>query len=473
MRARASEGTRDRHEQTERRPETRPRLISPDVASLLKLQSSVGNTNVTKLVARQAVDAPTVGGPAPLYKSWTRAEIRPIQRELRRLRLYNGSIDGALGPVGDQGLVEAFGGNEWRTLNSATVLTRLKAATRPRKGSGHDFRYGELFKDGLLDVTFGFGFMEELDAAGWAALTREMETALTSRGYQENKLLAVILLALSGGRTPNVEGRFFVKTRALVYQPPAGPPRPIHAIVRFLANPTGARGAETRAAFEQGMTEGDVAYYSGHGRYGSGPDFDRNFGKFTLRDRHGSVEQVIDDYSVLEHVLSREGDPWTRFEWRFRNHRLTVEFSNLGNLRLNARNLHPREFGAKLIHWAMDQTGTAVETGRGGALDAAAASHPEHKYRVLVFDGCRTQDYETSIRATPGFSTRSTDIIGARREVGFGAEVEAFVAFLDGIVGQQSPEEVAKGMNEEMKSHEGGYSGAPFKGSGLEDNPSR
>lgn len=32
----------------------------------------------------------------------------------------------------------------------------------------------ELFKDGLLDITFGFGFMEELDASGWDALTREM-----------------------------------------------------------------------------------------------------------------------------------------------------------------------------------------------------------------------------------------------------------------------------------------------------------
>jgi len=59
------------------------------------------------------------------------------------------------------------------------------------------------------------------------------------------------------------------------------------------------------------MTQGDAAYYSGHGRYGSGPDFDRNFGKFTLKDKDGNVEQVIDDYHVLEDVLRHEGDPWT------------------------------------------------------------------------------------------------------------------------------------------------------------------
>lgn len=464
MRARASE-PHDRPERIEHRPVTRLRSVSPGVAVLLDLQRSAGNTSVARLLARQAA-------PADPYKSWTKAEIRPIQRELRRLRLYGLSIDGILGRVADQGLVEAFGGDEWRALNSTTVLARLQAATRPRRVSGHDFRYGELFKDGLLDITFGFGFMEELDAAGWAALTQEMVAALTSRGYREDNRRATELFA-AGRRTVSGDGRFFVKENALIYRPPASAPKPIHAIVRFLANPTGTRGAETRAAFEEGMTQGDAAYYSGHGRYGSGPDFDRNFGKFTLKDKDGNVEQVIDDYHVLEDVLRHEGDPWTRFQWRHRHNRLTVEFSNLGNLRLNARNVHPGEFGAKIIHWSMDQTGTTAETGTGGALNTAAAAHPERKYRVLVFDGCSTQDYETSIRRTPAFGTRSTDIIGTRRSVGFGAEAEAFMAFVDGIVGRQSAEEVIKGMNQEMKDNEGGYSGAPFAGSGFGDNPSR
>jgi hypothetical protein len=48
------------------------------------------------------------------------------------------------------------------------------------------------------------------------------------------------------------------------------------------------------------------------------------------------------------------------------------------------------------------------------------------------------------------------------------------MAFLDGLVGQQSAEEVVKGMNQEMKEHESGYSGGgPFAGSGFGDNPSR
>jgi hypothetical protein len=126
-----------------------------------------------------------------------------------------------------------------------------------------------------------------------------------------------------------------------------------------------------------------------------------------------------------------------------------------------------------LINWAMDQTGTVAETGPEGALGAAAAANPNRKYRILVFDGCRTSDYEKSIRKTPGFDPRSADIIQTTRTVGFGAEAEALMAFLDGLVGQQSAEEIIKSMNEEMKQHEGGYAGAPFAGSGFGDNPSR
>jgi len=236
----------------------------------------------------------------------------------------------------------------------------------------------------------------------------------------------------------------------------------------------GDKGVEARQAFEEGMTQGDAAYYSGHGRYGSGPDFDRNFGKFTLLDKNGDVEQVIDDYEVLGQVLAKEGGgAWARFLWRWDHNRIQVDFSNAGNLRLNAKNKHPEEFGGKLINWAMDQTGQTAATGPGGELATQAAANPDRKYRVLVFDGCRTQDYEGAIRKTEGFDTKSADVIETRRTVGFGAEAEAFCAFLDGLVGQQSAEDVVKGMNEEMKGNEEGYAGAPYVGSGFGDNLSR
>jgi hypothetical protein len=455
-----------------------PEPASPrsDHAALLALQSTIGNAEVARMLARQPAtleEAPPADAP---YLAWPKEEVRPIQRELKRLRLYNLGIDGILGKISDQGLVEAFGGDEWRTLDSTTVLERLKAAERPRpKGSkGTDFRYGELFKDGLLDLTFGYGFMEELSPAEWTTYAQEMQDALVARGYVEDAKKAAELYQ-AAGRTTTDFGRFFVKPDALQYDPPAGDPRPIHSIVRFIMNPGGDKGAEAREAFEQSMTQGDVSYYSGHGRYGTGPDFDPNFGKIELLDEEGNVELEPEDYKALRLVLAKEsgGQPWTRFLWREKRGRIRIDLSNAGNLRMNAKSPHQDEFGGKLIQWALDKSGIETATGKEGELATDAAAHPDRKYRVLVFDGCNTRDYERAIRKTPGFDTRSADIIGTTRSVGFGAEVEAFMAFLDGIVGTQSPAEIVKGMNEQMKEHESDYSGAPFKGGGFEDNPSR
>ena len=462
---------------------SREREGEPDVApaepaehALLTLQrSSIGNANLARLLARQPVTLdPPAEAEAP-YKTWTKEEIRPIQRELRRIRLYNLSIDGVLGKVSDQGLVEAFGGDEWRKLDSTTVLDRLKTADRPKSGKGADFRYGELFKDGLLDLTFGYGYMEELKTqADWDAYAKEMEDALVARGYVEDATKAATLYATAGRKT-SAFGRFFVKHNALTYDPPAGDPRPIHAVVRFIMNPGGDKGAQALEAFEQGMTEGDVAYYSGHGRYGTGPDFDPNFGKIELLDDEGNVELEPEDYKALGKALSKEsgGRPWGRFLWRVEHKRIRLDLSNTGNLRMNAKSPHQDEFGGKLIQWALDQSGIDVQTGKDGELAQDAAANPDRKYRVLVFDGCNTRDYERAIRKTPGFDTRSTDIIGTTRSVGFGAEVEAFTSFLDGLVGEQSPAEIIKGMNQEMKEHESDYEGAPFRGGGFEDNPSQ
>src|SRR4051812_38832013 len=83
---------------------------------------------------------------------WTKPETLAIQKELARLGLYRMTIDGVYGAGSDAGLVEAFGDDRFRTMQAADVLARLQAAQPPAgtKGS-HRFRYGELFRDGVLD----------------------------------------------------------------------------------------------------------------------------------------------------------------------------------------------------------------------------------------------------------------------------------------------------------------------------------
>ena len=432
---------------------------------------------MARLLARQPAtleEPPTADKP---YLAWTKDEVRPIQKELRRMRLYDLGIDGILGKISDQGLVEAFGGDEWRTMDSAGVLERLKAAERPKpKGAkGGDFRYGELFKDGLLDLTFGYGFMEELNADEWVAYAKEMEDALVARGYVEDAKKAAELYAAAGRKT-SAFGRFFVKPDALKYDPPAGRSAP-DPLDRALHHEPGRR---------QGRRgQGGVRAGHGAGR--------RHLllGPRALRDRPRLRPQLRQDRAArrgrqrragarelqgARQVLSDEsgGNPWTRFLWREKRGRIRIDLKNAGNLRMNAKSPHMDEFGGKLIQWALDQNGGVdVVTGKEGSLAGATAANPDRKYRVMVFDGCNTRDYERAIRKTPGFDTRGADIIGTTRSVGFGAEVEAFTAFLDGLVGEQSPAEIIKGMNEEMKQHESDYSGAPFKGGGFEDNPSQ
>ena len=305
-----------------------------------------------------------------------------------------------------------------------------------------------------------------------------MTQVLESRGFAEDQALAARIYR-QAGRTlgPSAFGKFFVKENALTYTPPAGPPREIHAVVRLVANPEGTHGAEAASAFREGMAQSDTTYYSGHGRYGSGPDFDRNFGRFDLLDAEGNITQTILDYEVLERVLRQEGrrhgrGAWAQFLWRHRNNRINVELSNAGNLYLNPRNLHRGEFGGRLIYWALEQEGGGAElqTGEGGAIDQAVEQEDERRYRVVVFNGCRTQDYERSIRGTPGMDDRSTELITTRQTV-YGDETvwNTLAAFLDSIIGQQSAEETVRGMEQQQEDNPA--QGGIFRRSGSRYDP--
>ena len=183
------------------------------------------------------------------------------------------------------------------------------------------------------------------------------------------------------------------------------------------------------------MAAGDAAWYSGHGRYGTGPDFDRNFIEFRLRNADGALEQTLDDYDALEHVLAKGGkDPWKVFQQRVADGTLEVDLSNAGNVRI-ADHAHSSEFGAKLINWALAKTGTKLQTGAQGQLAEDAAKSPQ-RYRVLAFYGCSTNSYDKELRATEGFNTKQADILVTNRVTRGGADVAAFMSFLDGLVSQ-------------------------------------
>src|SRR2546425_4483864 len=469
--------------------------LSPE--SLLALQRAAGNSSVSALIASlhgagaaviQRDPGPAVAVPPAKTElpDWDDRQLDSIQRQLRRLGLYHLAIDHRFGRGTKAGLVEAYGGNDWRRRDPAVIISELTKVPTPKKGSQHKFRYGEMFKDGVLDMTVGLGFTEEkvtmpdgTRVPYYLTLLPQFDKVLVEeRGFKKDRALAEVVLKKTG-RTLDAKavGDFYVLTNALLYTPPVGDPRFVHVVVRLLADKSGGPGGDVGGAFEEGMAQSDTAYYTGHGRYGSGPGFDKDFVKFELLDATGNVTKPYDggDYEKLGQDLAKEGRPFGRsdfdqFLWRVKHNRINVVTSDLGNVYLNPKR-REYEFGAKLIYWALERDGKKPVTGKQGALAAAAAAHPEHKYHVDVFDGCRTRDYEASIHGTAGQDTGSTDIMQTKRTLGFKAEAATFAAFLDSIIGQHSAETVIKDMNNALKEHESGYAGAAFETSGKKYDP--
>ena len=178
-------------------------------AELLTLQRSIGNAAWNALLQRQAVaeaeiddraaeaalhDVVRGRSPRGPARADPAADLQPLRRRRPRAA-HRGPAD------------EAFGGIEWKALDHATTLSRLKGAATPKGGAGgqHRFRYAELFKDGVLDLTFGLGYLEAADPAKEAEAASEMGTiaaefvkTMQGRGYSEDKTVVERLMKQIG-----------------------------------------------------------------------------------------------------------------------------------------------------------------------------------------------------------------------------------------------------------------------------------
>ncbi|MHB8595734.1 MAG: eCIS core domain-containing protein [Ktedonobacteraceae bacterium] len=407
---------------------------------------------------------------------WTPDQLRAIQVQLKRLGLYRDTIDKRFGGDTESGLVEAFGGDEWRKLDPKEIVGRLSKATPPKgKPKEHNLRYGELFKDGILDITLGVGF----DETGWGKIVYDdLRKKLPAEGFEENAAKAKEIYKRTG-HTPGAStyGMYFVWKKTLLYKPPAGSERKIEVVVRLVSNPDEKHGAEAAGAFEEGMKHSDVAFYAGHGRFGSGPDFDRAM-KVTFLKADGTPEVEVEDYEDVEKELKKEvksGDTatlWQRFQWRLAHGRIKVEGDNAGNIYLNPTDRHPSEFAARLMYWNLNRrggVGAPLATGKRGELARPAS---ERSYRLWVFNGCRTQDYLQSVRSTRGADTKSTDILATRRTIYWSDYVNTVVAFMESILAQQSAEQIVKEMDaKDVTQRPKGPGGVAEISSGISDNP--
>jgi peptidoglycan hydrolase-like protein with peptidoglycan-binding domain len=434
-------------------------------AAILALQRSIGNAAVVALLQREPVaeakPAQPDLDPAP---GW-RAEVELLQQKLNwhrgsaRVQLL--AIDGKFGAK-TKAAVVAFKRARKITPHTVTVdaatweaLARPPVSGKARAGkAGPD--YDRMFEDGLLEITIARGFDEHGNAG---PETEQIIQGLKDvRGFEENAEKAAALRKAAGRPKSTARGIWFVKENV-----GTSADRPVHAVVRVITPETEAvaDGSKARAAALEAMDQGDVFEYGGHARYGTGPDFDRNY-RFTVDwDKHpGSGKSGTEEFTdseLLQEALKIYGSIKQRIA-KFEKLRaagvITFHAVSTGNIGINPKPMsHTGDFGAHLMGLAA--------AGQERPLESSVT---ESRYRVWLFNGCSTKDYVKAIRSSgktnANLAAGNLGLHVTDEAIPSGESAEALLTYLDGIMARES----AAALEERL---EGAVSVDPYSSEGF------
>lgn len=264
--------------------------------------------------------------------------------------------------------------------------------------------YERLFADQVCAVMLACGFDEYGSNRPQDDL---LQAGLLARGFVRDDDAAIARLIEGKRVTPQRRAAHYIARAAAS----DGGGRPVDLVVTLVCSGDGSAGGDVASAFLEGLGRCDVAMYGGHGRYGTGPDFDYNF-TADLVDERGAIEASFSEYKDLEEYLVERGRASKRSalsEYRLlvKRGRLLVRRVNSGNLVINLRNYHPAEFGAHLM---VDQLKTDPNIRR------MSKQVFDRRYRLWLFNGCRTNDYFYNLRKlNPKVNAGGLDLIGTRR----------------------------------------------------------
>ncbi len=218
---------------------------------------------------------------------------------------------GADGSIGDETREAVRQFQLWQRIRSGGELTPLtlmaldQLAPPPGQQVTRDPEYDRLIHDGLLTVTVAMGYDED---GNDLREFPELEQGLAAEGFTRTGSTA--------------EDAVHTYTRALMIAGRGGSMR-LRLISRRTASP------EDR--FADGLVQDSVTIYSGHARYGTGPDFDaidstaQNFVIGIGAPQHltGELEPGYDPHmnqilaGVPNDLLSRRFDPQRYQVWAF------------------------------------------------------------------------------------------------------------------------------------------------------------
>jgi len=311
---------------------------------------------------------------------------------------------------------------------SATMpLPRLNGTIKPI-GSP---RYDQLFAGQVVSVILSVGFDEY---GSNRPIDDQVKAGLLSRGFRVDTEAALARLAAGKRGVPSRPGDLYIAQAAALDN--SG--RPVDVVVTLALAGDGSAGGDVASAYLDGLGRCDVAAYGGHGRYGTGPDFDYNF-TADLVDDHGNITASFSEYKDLEEALtamarSNGRSALAEYKLLLKQRRLVIRRINSGNLVVNLRNYHAGEFGSHLM---VDQLASDANIRR------MSKQKFDKRYRVWLFNGCRTYDYFYNLRKlNPAINAGGLDLVGTRRVVYWSAIGHSLLAFLDGVLARDDRKEL-------------------------------
>ncbi len=288
-------------------------------------------------------------------------------------------------------------------------------------------RYEQLFTDQLVTVMLAVGFDEYGANRSVDAI---VEAGLLARGLVADRDAALDRLIAGKRALPQRAGDHFIG-RGLTKDSDG---RPVDVVLTLVRAADGSAGGEAGSAYLEGLNRCDIAAYGGHGRYGTGPDFDYNF-TADLLDASGNIVASYSEYRDLEEALITSGKAHGRSvfaEYRqlVSKRQLVIRRVNSGNLVVNLRNYHTSEFGAYVM---VDQLKTDANVRR------MSKQKLDRKYRLWLFNGCRTHDYFYNLRnLNPQANLGGLDLLGTRRVVYWSAIGDSLLGLVDGVLARET-----------------------------------
>lgn len=152
-------------------------------------------------------------------------------------------------------------------LDDATMkaLDAAPAVTRQAPVNGVQYpEYDQMFKDGVMQTTMAVGFDED----GWdLSARRTVLEGLQERGFEK---LDVANLTDAQLKEKGFDPATIDRAATYYTKPFEHEGKPVQALVRLIDRDS----PDAKEQFSKGMKNDDLILYSGHGRRGSGPDFD-------------------------------------------------------------------------------------------------------------------------------------------------------------------------------------------------------